>query len=105
MNNGSLLISTMGDCLSSEVPARFVMVEFDAIGTAEVGEDLHDVILLLGRELVFAVMDMVVGTHACALTTRPIIQACRRSLLEKFKNPFISHIIAGIAFVQRGLVM
>ena len=66
MNNGSLLISTMGDCLSSEVPARFVMVEFDALGTAEVGKDLHDVVLLLGRELVFAVMVTIVRAHAGA---------------------------------------
>ena len=60
------LITTMGSCLSFEVPARFVVVEFDALGTAEVGEDLHDVVLLLGRELVFAVMDTIVRTHACA---------------------------------------
>ena len=48
--------SRNGRCLSSEIPVRFVVVELDAIGTAEVGQDLHDVILLLGRELVFAVM-------------------------------------------------
>lgn len=40
------------------------MVEVDALGTAEVGHDLHDVILLLGRELVFAVMNTIVGAHA-----------------------------------------
>ena len=93
------------NCQLFEIPVRFVVVELDAIGTAEMGQDLHDVFLLLGREFVFAMMVTIVGTHACALTTRPIIQACRRSLLEKFKNPFISHIIAGNAFVERGLVM
>jgi hypothetical protein len=30
------------------------------------GKDLHDVILLLGRELVFAVMYTIVGSHAFA---------------------------------------
>jgi hypothetical protein len=40
------------------------VVEVDAIGTAEVGQDLYDVILLLGRELVFAVMNTIVGAHA-----------------------------------------
>lgn len=53
-----------GHCLSSEIPGCFVVVEVDAIGTAEVGQDLHDVILLLGRELVFAVMNTIVGAHA-----------------------------------------
>ena len=42
------------------------MVEFDALCSAEVGQDLHDVILLLGRELVFAVMVTIVRTHAGA---------------------------------------
>jgi len=53
--------------LSFEVPVRFVVVELDAFGAAKAGLDLHDVILLLGRELIFAMMDMVVGTHACAI--------------------------------------
>ena len=52
--------------MSSEVPVCFVVVEMDAVGAAEVGEDLHDVVLLLGRELVFAVMVTIVRTHACA---------------------------------------
>ena len=42
------------------------MVEVDAFGAAEVGQDLHDVILLLGREFVFAVMVTIVRTHAGA---------------------------------------
>ena len=42
------------------------MVELEALGTAELGKDLHDVILLLGREHVFAMMYTIVGTHACA---------------------------------------
>ena len=42
------------------------MVELDAIGTAEVGHDLHDVVLLLGREPIFAVMVTIVRTHAGA---------------------------------------
>ena len=58
--------SRNGRCMSSEVPVCFVVVEMDAIGTAEVGEDLHDVILLLGREFVFAVMVTIVRTHAGA---------------------------------------
>lgn len=53
-----------GHCLSSEIPGCFVVVELDVLGTAEVGHDLHDVILLLGRELVFAVMNTIVGAHA-----------------------------------------
>ena len=50
----------------SEIPVCFVVVEFDAIGAAEVGQDLHDVILLFGRKFVFAVMVTIVRTHACA---------------------------------------
>ena len=42
------------------------MVELDALGTTELGKDLHDVILLLGREHVFTVMYTIVRTHACA---------------------------------------
>ena len=60
------LITTTGNCLSFEIPVRFVVVEMDPFGTAEFGQDLHDVILLLGSNLVFAVMDTIVGTHACA---------------------------------------
>ena len=52
--------------LSFKVPVRFVVVEADTIGTAEAGEDLHDVVLLLGREHVLAMMNTIVGTHACA---------------------------------------
>jgi hypothetical protein len=58
--------SRNGNGLSSEIPACFVVVELDAIGAAEVGQDLHDVSLLLGRELVFAVMITIVRAHACA---------------------------------------
>ena len=106
MISGSLCsFKDIDNCSSFEIPVRFIMVKFNTLGAAEMGQDLHDVFLLLGREFVFAMMVTIVGTHACALTTQPIIQACRRSLLEKFKNPFISHIIAGIAFVERGLVM
>jgi len=42
------------------------VVELDAFGATEFGQDLHDVILLLGCELVFAMMDTIVGTHAFA---------------------------------------
>ena len=63
--NTTLLVANM--YLSFEVPVRFVVVELDAFGAAKAGLDLHDVILLLGRELIFAMMDMVVGTHACAI--------------------------------------
>ena len=67
MISGSLCsFKDIDNCSSFEIPVRFVVVEFDAIGTAEVGEDLHDVILLLGRELVFAVMVTIVRTHAGA---------------------------------------
>ena len=52
--------------LSSEIPACFVVVEFDAICTAEVGEDLHDVILLLGCEHVFTMMETIIRAHAFA---------------------------------------
>ena len=52
--------------MSSEVPVCFVVVEMDAVGSAEVGHDFHDVSLLLGRELVFAVMVTIVRTHAGA---------------------------------------
>lgn len=52
--------------LLSEIPVCFVVVELDAIGAAEVGHDLHDVVLLLGRELVFTVMVTIVRTHAGA---------------------------------------
>ena len=66
MNSKLALDFTMRNGLSFEIPVRFVVVEFDAIGTAEVGEDLHDVILLLGRKFVFAVMVTIVRTHAGA---------------------------------------
>ena len=46
------MILRVGNGLSSEVPVRFVVVELDAIGSAELSQDLHDVILLFGRELV-----------------------------------------------------
>ena len=59
------MILRVGNGLSSEVPVRFVVVELNALGTAELGKDLHDVILLFGRELVFAVMITIVGSHAC----------------------------------------
>ena len=62
----SLWISTMGSCLSFKIPIRFVVVKLDALDAAEAGEYLHNVILLIGRELVFAVMVTIVGTHACA---------------------------------------
>ena len=58
--------SRNGRCLLSEIPVCFVVVEMDAIGTAEVGHDFHDVILLLGRKFVFAVMVTIVRTHAGA---------------------------------------
>lgn len=58
--------SRNGRCMSSEVPVCFVVVEMDAVGSAEVGHDFHDVSLLLGRELVFAVMVTIVRTHAGA---------------------------------------
>ncbi len=68
----SLFISTSlcslrtGICLSFEIPVRFIVVELNALGTAKFGEDLHDVILLLGGNLVFTMMGTVVGPHACA---------------------------------------
>ena len=66
MNSKLALDFTMRNGLSFEIPICFVVVELDAVGTAEFGQDLHDVVLLLGRELVFAVMVTVVRTHACA---------------------------------------
>ena len=54
------------NCQLFEIPVRFVVVELDAVGAAEMGQDLHDVILLFGREFVFTVMVTIVGTHASA---------------------------------------
>ena len=44
-----------------KVPILDVVVETDAVGAAELGQDFHDFVLLLWREHVFAVMDSVVG--------------------------------------------
>ena len=66
MNSELALNFTMRNGLSFEIPVRFVVVELDTLGTAKFGEDLHDVILLLGGNLVFTMMDTVVGPHACA---------------------------------------
>ena len=66
MNSKLALDFTMRNGLSFEIPVRFVVVEMDALSSAKVGQDLHDVILLLGRKFVFAVMVTIVRTHACA---------------------------------------
>ena len=52
--------------LSVEVPDRFVMVEGEAVGRAVLGQDVHDVLLLTGRELVVAAIVAVIGSAAAA---------------------------------------
>ena len=52
--------------MSVEVPDRFVMVEGEAVGRAVLGQDVHDVLLLTGRELVVAVTVAVIGSAASA---------------------------------------
>lgn len=52
--------------LSVEVPDRFVMVEGEAVGRAVLGQDVHDVLLLAGRELVFTAIVAVVRAAAAA---------------------------------------
>ena len=47
-----------------EVPIRDVVVEPDALSTAELGDDLHNLFLLLWRDRVFTVMDSVVRATA-----------------------------------------
>ena len=44
----------------AKVPFFNVVVEFDALCTAEFGNDLHDILLLLRRNLVFAIINPVV---------------------------------------------
>ena len=67
MISGSLCsFKDIDNCSSFEIPVRFIVVELNALGAAEAGEDLHDVILLLGGDFVFTMMGTVVWTHACA---------------------------------------
>jgi hypothetical protein len=58
-----------------EVPILDVVVETDAVGAAELGQDLHNLFLLFWVDLVFAVMGSVVGTIE-ALATAPLGQRC-----------------------------
>ena len=50
--------------LLSEIPGFDVVVETDAVGAAELGDDLHDFLLLLWREQVLAMMVTVVRAIA-----------------------------------------
>ena len=43
-----------------EVPIRNVMVKLDALGAAKPGENLHDLLLLFGRERVLAVVNAII---------------------------------------------
>ena len=52
--------------MSVEVPDHFVMVEGEAVGRAVLGQDVHDVLLLAGRELVFTAIVAVVRAAAAA---------------------------------------
>ena len=47
-----------------EVPILDVVVETDAIGAAELGQDFQNLVLLFWRDHVFTMMDSVVGTIA-----------------------------------------
>ena len=47
-----------------EIPIRDVVVEPDTLSTAELGDDLHNLFLLLWRDRVFTVMDSVVRSTA-----------------------------------------
>ena len=47
-----------------EVPSLDVVVETDAIGAAELGQDFQNLVLLFWRDHVFTMMDSVVGTIA-----------------------------------------
>ena len=49
-----------------EVPSLDVVVETDAIGAAILGDDLHDILLLLWRKQVFAMMVAIVRAAASA---------------------------------------
>ena len=53
----SVLLLNLG---SAEVPACHVVVEMDALGAAELGDDLHDLILLLWQKQVLTVMIAVI---------------------------------------------
>ena len=55
--------NSMGRLLP-EVPGLDVVVETDAIGAAELGDDLHDLILLLWRKQVFTMMIAVIRATA-----------------------------------------
>ena len=52
--------------LAGEVIVHFVVVEGQTFGAAELGEDLHDILLLTGREGMLAVMVTVIGAFAAA---------------------------------------
>ena len=56
----------LGQTTLPEVPGLDVVVETDAVGAAELGDDLHDCVLLLRREQVLAMMIAIVGTTAVA---------------------------------------
>ena len=47
-----------------EIPIRDVVVELDTLSTAELGDDHHDLFLLLWRDRVFTVMNSVVRSTA-----------------------------------------
>jgi len=54
-----------------KIEVRLVVIEGEAVGGAEMGEYLHDVLLLTGRELVLAVMVAVVFFISSLFSIRP----------------------------------
>ena len=63
MNEEDVTDLSLAICLS-EVPSLDVVVETDAVGTAKLGQDFHDFVLLFRCNHVITMMDSVVGAVA-----------------------------------------
>ena len=104
----------MTNRLRSKIPLHFVVIELDAVGTAEAGEDLKDVVLLFGAELVFTMMKTIVGAHAFAkvgthtqtglhsLMKRHVVVQMRKAPSRPYL--FFLTIAAAVAFLPGGRV-
>jgi len=80
-----------------KVVRRLVVVERQALGAAKLGQDGHDVGLLAGRQLVFAVMIAVVRTATVAEVVADLL-ACQGTqiaghvLIQTVEAPGHSHL-------------
>ena len=95
-----------------EVPGLDVVIETEAVSGAELGQDIHDVLLLFWGDHVFTVMDSVVGAIATTkiapytvASLRPvslwnvIIEMCEAPCF--LHHPFLSEILAPVVLPNR----